>query len=188
MWPRIVTTHRTIAALLALLFPFVTAAALGAKVVHDDRIRTLDPRLAELVQEGIARSETFRDLVQRLTRGDVVVYVRYDTLPAGVHGCLSFLSRVGGVRYVLVSLTADLDSARSIVVLGHELRHAVEVVEQPSIVDTATFAAAYEQVTYRRRQLANGGVGLDTVAAVAAGVQIWKEMAGAADVAAAGTR
>jgi hypothetical protein len=184
----IMTAHRRPAALLALLWTLVAAVALDAKGPHDDRIRTLDPRLAELVQEGIARSGTFSDLVQQLTRGDVVVYVRYDPLPAGVHGSLSFLSRAAGVRYVLVSLTADLDTPRSIVVLGHELRHAVEVVDQPSIVDTATFAAAYEQVTYRRRHLANGGVGLDTIAAVEAGVQIWKEMAVAPDVAVAGTR
>ena len=182
------TTHRRPAAALTLLFTLLTAITLDAKIIHDDRVRTLDPRLAELVHEGIARSETFRGLVQQLTGGDVVVYVRYDLLPAGVHGRLSFLSAVSGVRYVLVSLTADLDTARSIVVLGHELRHAVEVLEQPGIINRATFAAAYEQVTYRRKQLSNGGVGLDTVAAVEAGVQIWKEIALSPDLPVAGTR
>jgi hypothetical protein len=177
MGRRIVTIPRRPAALLALLFTLVTATALDAQPVHDHRLRMLDARLAELVQEGMARSQTFRELARRLTTGDVVVYVRYDLLPAGVHGRLSFLSRVAGVRYVLVSLTPDLDSDRSIVVLGHELRHAVEVLEQPSIVDGATFAAAYEQATYRRRPLDDGGVGVDTVAAVQAGVQVWKEIA-----------
>ena len=73
---RIVTTHHRLAAALALSFIVLGAPALDAKTIHDDRVRTLDPRLAELLQEGLARSETFRGLVNQLRQGDVVVYVR----------------------------------------------------------------------------------------------------------------
>ena len=185
----IVTPHRLATPALLLCLALVTPAILDADVHHDARIRPLDPHLQQLFSEGIARSETFRALVTQLKTGDVVVYVRYDSLPDGVHGSLSFLSAVSGVRYVLVALTPDLDAARAIVVLGHELRHAVEVLEQPAIVNAATFAAAYEHATYRRRQFAGGGIGLDTVAAVEAGVQVWKELSTSApELAVAGTR
>ena len=173
---RIVTTPRRLAALLVLCIAAVTPAALNAKS-HDDRLRTLDQRIEELLHEGAARSETFRALVQRLAGGDVVVYLRHEELPAGLHGRLSFLTSTAGTRYVLVALTADLDALRAIVVLGHELRHAVEVLEQPQIVDERTFVAPYEQATYRRRQYADGRIGFDTLAAVHAGIDVWKDLA-----------
>ncbi len=168
------TTLRRLAA-LALCVAVVTPAALSAKT-HDDRLRTLDQRIEELLQDGIVRSETFRALVQRLAGGSVVVYLRYETLPEDIHGRLSFLTAAAGTRYVLVALTADLDAFRSIVVLGHELRHAVEVLEQPEIVDERTFVLAYEQATYRRKQFADGRMGFDTVAAVHAGLDVWKDL------------
>jgi hypothetical protein len=171
-----VTPTRPLAALLALCLALVTPAALGA-APHDDRLRSLDQRIEEILREGIVRSETFRSLVQRLTGGDVIVYLRYESLPAGVHGRLSFLTCSSGKRYVLIALMADLDALRSIVILGHELRHAVEVLEQPQIVDQGTFAIAYEQASHRRRQLADGRMGFDTIAAVHAGVAVSKELA-----------
>jgi len=171
----IVTTLRRLAA-LALCAAVVTPAALSAKP-HDDRLRTLDQRIEDLLREGVARSETFRSLVQRLTGGNVVVYLRYEPLPAGVHGRLSFLTANSGTRYVLIAITPDLDALRSIVILGHELRHAVEVLDQPQIVDERSFAIAYERATYRRRQLADGRMAFDTLAAVHAGVEVSKELA-----------
>jgi hypothetical protein len=183
-----VNTAPRLAALLVLCIAALTPAALNAKP-HDDRLRTLDQRLEELLHEGVVRSETFRSLVQRLTDGDVVVYLRQETLPAGVHGRMSFLTTASGTRYVLIALTPDLDAPRSIVVLGHELRHAVEVLEQPGIVDEPSFVAAYEHATYRRRQLADGRTAFDTIAAVQAGIEVWKDLAlSPIDAPVAGTR
>jgi hypothetical protein len=173
---RRIVTPGPLAALLVLCVVGTIPAALRAKP-HDDRLRTLDQRIEELLREGIVRSETFRLLVQRLTGGDVVVYLRQEPLPPGVHGRLSFLTATAGIRYVLVALTPDLDARRSIVVLGHELRHAVEVLDQPQIVDERTFAQAYEQATYRRRKSADGRVAFDTMAAVHAGLEVWKDLA-----------
>jgi hypothetical protein len=182
-----VTTLRRLAALV-----FCVAAATPAVLSgrpHDDRLRPLGQRIEALLQEGIVRSETFRALVQRLTGGNVVVYLRHEALPEGVHGRLSFLTSTAGTRYVLVALTPDLDVLRSIVVLGHELRHAVEVLDQPQIVDERTFVLAYEQATYRRRPSADGRMGFDTLAAVHAGLDVWKDLSlSPIEAAVAGTR
>jgi hypothetical protein len=185
---RIVKTPAWLATLLVLCIAAVTPAALNARP-HDDRLRTLDQRLEELLDEGVVRSETFRSLVQRLAGGDVVVYMRQETLPAGVHGLMSFLTATSGTRYVLIALAPDLDAMRSIAVLGHELRHAIEVLEQPAIVNEQTFVEAYEHATYRRRQLADGRTGFDTIAAVQAGLEVWKDLAlSPIDAPVAGTR
>jgi hypothetical protein len=163
--------------LTALLAYLVAAAgALDAKTIHVARLRVLDQRLDAIILAGRTRSDTFRALVDRLDRGDVVVYVRYKPLPPGVHGRLTFMAAAGGLRYVMVDLTPTLGESRTIVILGHELRHGVEILDQPDIVDAATFAVAYERVGFRRREFKNGGVGFDTPAAILAGQQVWREL------------
>jgi hypothetical protein len=118
--------------------------------------------------------------MDRLESGNVIVYLQFGQLPGGVQGRLTFLSAVGGFRYVIVDLSRDLDPARLVALVGHELRHAVEILDRPDIVDRETFAAVYEESGFKRRHFAGGGVGFDTAAAVLAGRQIWKELGGAA--------
>jgi hypothetical protein len=132
------------------------------------------------VEAGRSRSATFRALVDRLEAGDVVVYLQHAQLPSGVHGRLMFLSSAAGRRYVLVELSRNLETPRLIAIVGHELRHAVEILEQRDIVDQATFGIAYERSSFRRRHFPHGGVGFDTNAAVAAGRRIWREVTGPA--------
>lgn len=173
----IVTTH------FARLVPVVVCLFVGLSVaVHAKDparafIRPLHPLLAQILDAGYGRSATFRALVDRLEAGDVVVYMQYGQLPGDIQGRLSFLGAAAGRRYVLVELIRELEESRMIAIVGHELRHAVEVLEQPEIVDRARFALAYESTGFRRRQFAGGGTGFDTAAAIAAGQRIWRELA-----------
>lgn len=59
----------------------------------------------------------------------MVVYVRCGPLPAGIHGQLTFLAAAGGVRYLVVQIARDFDLSRTITILGHELPHALEIME-----------------------------------------------------------
>ncbi len=80
------------------------------------------------------RSNTFHALVKRLEAGDVVVYLQYGQLPSGLHGRLTFLTEAVGLRYVMVEVSRELDTPRLIAIVGHELQHAVEILDQPQIV------------------------------------------------------
>jgi hypothetical protein len=152
------------------------SAAVHAKDRHPARLRPLDRSLTRAVDAACHRSPTFHALVDRLEAGDVVVYLQYGQLPNGIHGRLTFLSAVAGYRYVMVEVVRHLDTRRLIAIVGHELQHAVEVLEQAQIVDRATFARAYERSGFKRRYFAEGGVGVDTPAAVLAGRQVWREI------------
>jgi hypothetical protein len=160
----------------------IVGLSAAAHATHTDlpRVRPLDPSLTVIVATGSHRSNTFHALLHRLEAGDVVVYLQYGQLPSGLQGRLTFLTEAAGLRYVMVEVARDLDAPRLIAIVGHELQHAVEVLEQPQIVSQATFASAYERSGFKRRHFANGAVGYDTHAAVDVGRRVWRELAGSA--------
>ena len=177
--PRSIVTPNTehLVPVVVCLFVGLSAAA-HAKQSNDSQLRPLDPSLRAVLEAGRQYSPTFKALVDRLEAGTLVVYVQYGQLQSRIQGRLVFLSAIGPRRYVLVELARELDAARLIAIVGHELQHAVEVLEQPDIVDQATFADAFSRAGFRRRHLADGGIGIDTAAAVVAGRQVWREVGG----------
>ena len=144
---------------------------------RDPRVRALDPRLADIVDAGLRQSPTFHSLVDRLEEGEVVVYLRATTLVSPLQGRLTFMSNVAGRRYVLIEVARDLDVPRMIAMVGHELQHAVEILDAPDIMDSSTMAAAYERWGFRQRNTGDRRIGFDTAAAVLAGRQVWRELA-----------
>ena len=165
----------------ACLVVLITLLA-GARAHADDtgrelkpRIRTTERRIRALLDEGLRHSPSLRALVARLAAADVVVYLECGRLPARLDGQLTFVSAAGGLRYVLVQLAWDRPTARKIATLGHELQHAVEIAERPSIVDRASLAHAYNGFGFVRHP-AGHARSFDTVAAVDAGRQVWREL------------
>ena len=176
--PGIVTMN--IQRLMPVVVCLIGALSAGAHAKDSTatRVRPLDPSVKAVVEAGRHRSPTFQALIHRLEGGDVVVYLQYAQLRSGIHGRLHFLSAAAGLRYVLVELSRGLDAPRLIAIAGHELQHAVEILEQPEIVDRATFGIAYERSGFKRRDFPDGGIGFDTAAAIVTGRQVWREIAG----------
>jgi hypothetical protein len=98
------------------------------------RVRSERPQIAALIEEGIARSRTFAELVSAIDRTDGLVYVDEGKCPHGVRACLAISVTVAG-PYRLLRIRIDSHRPRRAVVasLGHELRHAVEVLREPGI-------------------------------------------------------
>ena len=136
-------------------------------------IRSTDPRLRLLLEEGLRHSPTLRALVARLHASDVVVYLRCDV--AGPNGRLTFVSSAGGYRYVVVRLT-HFPRAQQIAIMAHELQHAVEIADTPAIVDGPSLAREYQRIGYLNQASSLPGVAFDTRAAVDAGKQVLKEL------------
>jgi hypothetical protein len=89
---------------------------------------------------------------------------------------LLFVTARGGTRYVLVRVALFADRARQIAILGHELRHAVEVADAPTIVDSRSLERAYQRFGYENPRAVVAGRAFDTEAAVATGLRVWREM------------
>jgi hypothetical protein len=143
------------------------------------RLRPADLEMREIVRLGRDLSPTLAALFTRIEATDVVVYMKCARLSARVDGQLTFLSSVAGLRYVLVEIACDRGEIRRLSTLGHELQHAVEIAESPSIVDEASLGRAYADFGVQRDRTASVRA-YDTRAAIHIGEQVWKEITGAA--------
>ena len=135
------------------------------------RVRTNTLALATLVQRATERSITFRSLVETISASDGIVYVNEGECGHGVRACLVAVSAAGPNRILWVKVDtrkADWDIMGSI---GHELRHAVEVLEDPTVTSNA---AMY--FFYSRRGRRGTTSSFETEAAVQAGHAVRTEV------------
>jgi hypothetical protein len=144
------------------------------------RLRAVDTAAERLVQEAVARSQTFRQLVASLQSSNLIVYVAESTTLRGdVQGAIRFMgSGAGDERYVRIdvrrgdpSSTASL--RRAIATLAHELMHALEVAGASHVVDQATFEHFYKTTAEELRDDI-----FDTRAALEMGERVYFEMTG----------
>ena len=167
--------------LLSLLFLLAISSALTAQTFDDDprnHLRTTDRRLIRLLHDGMRASNTFRRMVHRLRQSDVVVYLECGgSDDRSTDGRLTFVSAAGGVRYVHIRVARLPSADVQIALIGHELRHAVEVADAPTVVDDKSLAREYERIGFlNARHLA--GTSYDSAAAVEAGYQVLRDLTG----------
>ena len=120
----------------------------GAASAEFPRVRVMDDAVLDLFVSGRVKSATFRALAERLERSDVIVHV--EPSPRGsrsdVAGTLRFVATAGGYRYLRITIAAHLPRNRAVAMLGHELQHALEVADDPSVVDLAAFESLYRRI------------------------------------------
>jgi hypothetical protein len=150
----------------------------ASAVRSSPHVRIDDKRLQNVLTQAARASPTLQSLIARLEDSDVVAYVQYDPQPRSrASGHLSFLSSVAGVRYVIIRVAFVGKASSQAAIIGHELRHAVEVVEHAAIIDVASFDREYARIgfrsTSRREHAANA---YETDAARRAGEQVLREL------------
>ena len=107
-------------------------------------VRPEEPSVRELLDLGMTRSATFRDLATRLETSDVVVYVRFAPCAGNVAACLLWASESGGTRRLVIKLNRAGRSPNELTaLLAHELQHANEVASTPEIRDVASFVKSF---------------------------------------------
>lgn len=135
------------------------------------RVRTTTPALATLIQEATERSTTFRGLVETINASDGIVYVHEGECGHGVRACLAAVIAAGPNRILQVKVDtrkADWDLMGSV---GHELRHAVEVLGNPTVTSNTAMYFFYSRVGRRRTTTS-----FETKAAVEAGHAVRDEV------------
>jgi len=171
--------YRFLAPRLVLAAALVLGPTPDARAGENDlpfpHIRTTDARLRALIDEATEASPTVRALIGRLNISDVVVYVACEYDPRiRATGRLNFLTAAGGLRYVVIHLKARPSRIKAIATLAHELQHAVEIVDNPSIVDGTSLAREYERIGYRSHSV--HGTAFDTKEAVEVGRRVVEEL------------
>ena len=173
--------------------PFVaglTLMSVLARLQHEDEthsppkptygVRAAMPAVAALVEDGRRRSSTFRALLRDLDGSDWIVFVQPGScqLP-GVSACM--LHSVGtfhGVRYLRVVLS-ETPKTRfnddAIATIGHELRHAVEVVKTPGISAGRDILELYRRIGYIAKRTPIGNL-YETSSAQETGAAVLRDL------------
>jgi hypothetical protein len=152
-----------------------TSAAFASAPTGEVRLRPQNSRLELAIKEGSARSATFRALVDRIERSDVIVYVAHNpTMKSSLSGMLTWMTRSGPYRYVRASIAKDLSLDQMIATVAHELQHAVEVIEDESVVDEKSLVALYRRIG--SQSSASSPTRWETAAAQEAGFQVRREL------------
>jgi hypothetical protein len=139
------------------------------------RLKLMDRTADELAREGCRGSATFRGLVRRIEELRGFVYVASTVkLPATTEGVL--LHRIqltpDGSRCLWILVKRDRLMVYRVGVLGHELQHAVEVLENPDIRNSDDI-----ERLFRRQRPGNDRQTFETDAALAAGDRVVSELA-----------
>jgi len=136
-------------------------------------IRTNVSFVDELLKAGIARSPTFATQADELASSDLVVFIEpMFQMRADLSAYLVFMSATRACRFVLIRYNVRLSDSRAIAIIGHELRHAIEVAQHPEVVDNASLGVMYKRYG---RQIRGAEV-YDSVEAVTAGHVILEEL------------
>jgi hypothetical protein len=134
--------------LAAAAFLLVASAVPATAERNVPFLRTDDSRLAAALVRGGDQSPTFRAIVDRLRASDLIVYVSRGSLSGQAAAFTQLLSSTGGYRYVLVTMELDPDTDVGVAMLGHELRHALELADAPWVVDNGAVLSLYREIGY----------------------------------------
>src|SRR5215467_13322646 len=145
----------------------------GDRVVGaSPRVRTTNGAIASLLTEAATRSSTFRELVSTIEHTDGIVYVEPGQCKHGVRACLSLsITSAGGFRILRVLVDVAADMFELMVTIGHELRHALEILGEPRV---KTMQQAYN---FYAREAATSRDVFETRAAILTGLAVEEEIA-----------
>jgi protein-tyrosine-phosphatase len=114
----------------------ITADSTGDSAHH---VRSANRRVQEALKYGLAKSESFRDLIATLDFADRIVYVEEGSCANPEHrSCLHLLA---GSRHLIVHISPRQEIGTVVAQLAHELYHAAEIGREPSVTNAAELQA-----------------------------------------------
>jgi hypothetical protein len=123
-------------------------AALQAVPVQ---LRPQDCRLAAAIADGLTRSTTFRQQVERVgaLNGIVYIHLKLYVNPQTkrvLDGALSHAVTTAGAYRMLHVMVGAAQGDRAIYILAHELQHAIEVLEAPDVATERAVDQLFERI------------------------------------------
>jgi hypothetical protein len=115
-----------------------------AGLVLPAHVRGADAKARLLLQEGAARSATFRTLLEALASSDILVYVETGALDRP--GQLLFVTAGPDCRFLRISIRVPGRDADLIAWLAHELQHAVEIAAARDVRDGHAVLRLYQRI------------------------------------------
>jgi hypothetical protein len=156
--------------------PMLDIGAAQERKFNFPHVRPLDASTRAAFSSGMKGSPLFRELVAQLEGSDLIIHLESDcAMRDRVQGKLIFVTAAGGVRYLRVRIGCALSGIRRVAILGHELRHAVEVADAPWVVDESTMAEEYRRIGFPSRGDTDGS-SFESRAAIDAGERVLHDL------------
>jgi|WetSurMetagenome_2_1015567.scaffolds.fasta_scaffold522801_1 hypothetical protein len=134
------------------------------------RVRWMDARARQLLQEGARRSATVSGMLDRIEGSDLIVYVEVRMGTDSI-STTRLLVAPPGTRFVLVTIRIG-PGFDLIPRLGHELQHVVEIAAARDVRDDEGMRALFKRIGWRSRQ----PDAWETEAAIDAGRRVDREI------------
>lgn len=113
-------------------------------------VRALDPSVQEVLDRGVDRSPTMGYLLAALQQFDVIVQiVPSSSMPLSTPARLLLVPKPKAFRFLRIEIRMEGTDDDLVAVLGHELRHALEIAEAPEVRDDRTMIALYRRIGHR---------------------------------------
>jgi hypothetical protein len=149
--------------------PETPIAAIGPP---DARVRGVDGEARRILQRAAEASPTIVRMLADLESSDLIVGVETARLARFLRGEVRVIAATAAVRYLRVRLNVPNGEKDLVAVLGHELRHALEIAGMPDVRDEAGLARAYQRIGTKGR----GDGYYETETALEAGRTVAKEL------------
>jgi hypothetical protein len=110
------------------------------------RVRSSHPYVRAMIDEARVRSATFRKLIETIEATDGIVYIEEGDCGHGLRACLPpVVTTAAGFRFLRVIVDARRADWQVMSDIGHELQHALEILNDPTArTDTRLFFLAME--------------------------------------------
>jgi hypothetical protein len=131
----------------AIAFVSATVAALAPvraeALVH---VRAASPAARLLIDESARYSPTVRDLIDRVDRSDVIVYVQMTASSQVASASTTFVTATEGQRYLRILIHAGTPVWSRAQLLAHELQHVIEIASEPEVASNDGIRSLYERI------------------------------------------
>lgn len=139
--------RRADVALLVVLVAFSLRPARAGAQPLVPHLRPESKGLRSLSERAAERSPIVRGLIDQLDQSSVIVYLRHRVFgPVAVDGRIGLLSASSTHRFLVIELACDRSELTQMATLAHELHHALEIADEPSVVDIPTLMRFYTRV------------------------------------------
>lgn len=124
------------------------AAAQGERpVVPLVRLKPADPEIRRLVEDGYARSASFRALVDAIHRSNAVVVVQFGLCANGrFRSCVTNIDGDRERRSIRIKVNTRTTEDRLIATIAHELHHVTEMLAEPDLSRPEAVLALYQRI------------------------------------------
>jgi hypothetical protein len=158
----------------AALTMMIGTKLLACDVALPDHVRVPDCKMAAALKAAARRSAALNDLLDRVERTNGLVYITPSPAIGSASRLLGGFSHdvsVAGPYRILRIVVAGKFNDSTMAITGHELRHALEVLELSNACSEAEVEALYDRIGWR-----TSGRTVETQAAIDAGNAIAREL------------